>query len=338
MSDLPRRLDSPQHLLPLIRSRYRASLLTRFAPALAAILLAACAGPEQDRGGSHSTERQADPLARSAQSTLSGVRVGEAELDAVAFAAEAGFLFPDETRALAHALLRSEFARRESQRLGIEPLAEEVEAALQSSVAALQSSAPEGDLDTWASQRYGRAWESVEAGLRQRLEDNQRFQLCARTWTLMEGRVRLRGLSTTDLTLAQDWVRRIRNGASSRALVESSLDPGPQGDGVLPWLPSELAIFAPIEEVPSRFEVGQVFGPVQLAGERVWRVFEVLEVQSAVTTLPPREVLLAELRAAPVGPLEERAWFRAMAARYNASEGLPVFETPARSFVRPSLR
>lgn len=267
--------------------------------------------------------------------TLPGVRVGATELDAVAFAAEAGFLFPAETRALAHALLRSEFARLESERLAITPLAAEVDAALQASVAGLAQSAPDGDLEAWARQRYGRAWQAVEAALRQRLAENQRFQLCARTWTLQQGQVQLRGLSTPDRSLAEDWVRRIGNGASSRALVESSLDPGPRGDGVLPWLPAELTIFEPEGAFPASLEAGQVIGPVKLPDERVWRVFEVLATRPAIGTLPPREVLLAELRETPVGPLEERAWFSAMAARYNASEGLPVFETPARSFVRP---
>jgi len=305
-------------------------------PALAAILLAACAGPApQSPGtGAGSAALQADAPG----STLPGVRVGANELDAVAFAAEAGFLFPEETRALAHALLRNEFARLESERLAIAPLDAEVDAALQASVAGLQQSTPDGDLDAWAAQRYGRAWQSVEAALRERLAANQRFQLCARTWTLQQGQVQLRGLSTPDRSLAEDWVRRIGAGASSRALVESSLDPGPQGDGVLPWLPAELSIFEPAEAFAGALQVGQVIGPVRLPDERVWRVFEVLELRPAVGVLPPREVLLAELRATPVGPLEERAWFSAMAARYNAREGLPVFETPARSFVRPSLR
>ena len=304
--------------------------------ALAAILLAACAGP-----ATQSPRSESGPASLEAGATgytLPGVRVGRDELDAVAFAAEAGFLFPEETRALAHALLRNEFARLESERLAIAPLEEEVEAALQSSVAGLRQSAPDGDLDAWATQRYGRAWQSVELALRERLAANQRFQLCARTWTLQQGLVKLRGLSTTELTLAEDWVRRIGAGASSRALVESSLDPGPQGDGVLPWLPAALSIFEPAEALKNPLKVGQVIGPVKLPDERVWRVFEVLELRPAVGVLPPRKVLLAELRATPVGPLEERAWFSAMAARYNAREGLPVFETPARSFVRPSIR
>ncbi|MCH2101765.1 MAG: hypothetical protein MK209_07570 [Planctomycetes bacterium] len=311
--------------------------MIQFCLALAAILLAACAGPTpSSEGGSVPVATSGGSLG--VGSVLSGVRVGERDLDAVAFAAEAGFLFPEEARALAHALLRSEFARLESERLGIESLAQEVDLALQASVAGLRQAAPGGDLESWSEQRYGQAWQSVEAALRRRLEENQRFQLCARTWTLQQGQVRLRGLSTLEESLAEDWVRRIRHGASSRALVESSLDPGPQGDGVLPWLPAELSIFEPAAAVTTKPEVGQVWGPVQLRGDRVWRVFEVLELREAVATSPPRAVLLKELRENPVGPLEERAWFSAMADRYNAREGLPVFEPPAHSFVRPSLR
>jgi hypothetical protein len=67
-------------------------------------------------------------------------------------------------------------------------------------------------------------------------------------------------------------------------------------------------------------------------------VLEVLAVEAPLTTVPPRAQLLGALRAEPVGPLEERAWFEVMSARYNAREGLPAFETPARSFVRPRSR
>jgi hypothetical protein len=295
----------------------------------------ACAGPAE----------QAQPVAQLAGSssngdsdTLPGVAVGERALVARAFAAEASFLFPEESRALGHALLRAEFARLEAERLGVEPEPAAVDAALAASVAGLRAQAPDGRLEAWAQQRYGRGWEPVEAGLRQRLEDNQRFQLCARAWSLQQGRVKYRMLSTRDEITAQDWLRRMRAGASSAAMVSASLDAGPAGDGSLPWLPQASLGWLPALAVPSELKLGEAFGPVHLPGESVWRVLEVLALETPLATVPPRTQLLEALRAEPVGPLEERAWFAAMSARYNAREGLPAFETPARSFVRSRTR
>jgi hypothetical protein len=332
--DLPRRFDSPQHLLPLIAGL--SSAAASWACAWAALALgSACAGPTDL--AKQSPEGRADLLGGDGV-TLPGVAVGDRALAAHAFAAEASFLFPEESRALAHALLRAEFARLEAERLGVEPEVAAVDAALAASVAGLRTRAPGGQIEEWAMQRYGRGWEAVEAGLRKRLEDNQRFQLCARAWSLQQGRVQFRMLSTRDEITAQDWLRRIRAGASAAAMVSASLDAGPAGDGSLPWLPQASAGWIPAMLVPSELKLGEVFGPVQLPGESVWRVLEVLALEAPLATVPPRAQLLEALRVEPVGPLEERAWFEAMSARYNAREGLPAFETPARSFVRPRTR
>lgn len=331
MHDLSRRFGTSQHLLPLI--------LRSLTAVVSGLSLIACAGPAHQPGqqahGDAASRPPADSLASSA---LPGVSVEDRALDAQAFAAEASFLFPEESRALAHALLRSEFARLESERLGLEPERAEVDAALAASVEGLRAQAPGGSLHEWARQRYGRGWEPVEAGLRQRLEDNQRFQLCARAWSLQQGRVELRMLTTRDETIAHDWIRRLGAGASFEAMLRASLDAGPSGDGKLPWLPQATSGWIPEERFPSQLSVGAIFGPIQLPGESVWRVFEVLALEAAVETVPPRQTLLAGLREQPVGALEERAWFVAMSARYNAREGLPAFETPTRSFVRPRLR
>lgn len=331
MHDLPRRFDSPQHLLPLIVGPVSplARSLCVWAILFVSALLAACAAPTE--------HRVAGPVADQGLA-LPGVVVHEQSLDAHAFAAEASFLFPEESRALVHALMRAEFARLEAERLGVEPEVAAVDAALAASVAGLRAQAPDGQLEAWAQQRYGRGWEPVEAGLRKRLADNQRFQLCARAWTLQQGRVRYRMLSTRDETTAQDWLRRIRAGASAAAMVSASLDAGPAGDGSLPWLPQSSPGWMPAQLVPAELTVGRVFGPVQLPGESVWRVLQVIDLEAPLGTVPPRAQLLAALRDEPVGPLEERAWFAAMSARYNAREGLPAFETPARSFVRPRPR
>lgn len=335
MPDLRWCRDSSQHLLPLSRS------------ALTLIVLgAACASePRESRTMQHEAEGASAPISAGVASGLPGVALGDDWLSARAFAAEASFLFPSETRALAHALLRSEFARREAERLACTVDRAAVEAALVRTVADLEQQT-QGDLEGWARDRYGQPWSRVRAGLAQRLADNQLYQQVARSWTLGEGQARLRMLSTREEETARDWVRRIGAGASAAKLAEASLDPGPQGDGTLPWLPQRLPPMQ-LDELGQAqgfwdgepvWQVGAVIGPFRLAGESVWRLVEVLELRPAQALLPPRAELLAGLAENPISPLEERAWFAAMLDRYNAREGLPAFETPSEVFVRARSR
>lgn len=299
------------------------------------LALIGCAGPGASTGNG-----AADVGARGASLPASvglpGVEVEGRALDARAFAAEASFLFPEETRALGRALLRQHFASREAERLGVVTDAEELATSLQATIDGLAAAAPDGDLESWAQARYGVPWSRVEAGLALRLERNQRFQLCARLWTYQQGQMRVRMLTSRDRQTAADWVRRIETGASSAAMAQASLDPGPAGDGTLPWLPGELPIFT--TDTTGAWQEGAVVGPLQIEGESVWRVFEVLERRPAQAELPPRGELMRELREAPISPLEDRAWFSAMLSRYNAREGLPIFTTPDESFVRPPRR
>lgn len=269
-------------------------------------------------------------------------------LSAQAFVAEAAFLYPQESRTLVHALLRAEFARLEAQRLQLEVDPAELELALQGSIEGLKASLPPGQsLDTWAQQRFDRGWIVVEATLRRHLQQNQLFQMCARAHSWTEGRVELQMLTGRDQSQAQTWARQLRTGASAAQMAIQSLDPGPNGDASLPPLP--LSLPAPLGEwlqaTASTDELAQatsatgsskdrVFGPFQFAGEQVWRVVYVKRWLAAESDVPPRQVLLEELRRQPVSPLEERGWFEAMLKRYNAAENLPAIQAPAAAFVR----
>lgn len=291
----------------------------------------ACAGPRAQPPPS-SASMETGPT-----EGLPGVALGEDLLHPRAFAAAAAFLFPDETRALAHALLRAEFARREAARLEIAVDEAEVDAALDAAVRGLEAqAAATGGLEEWARSRYGRSWSQVEASLRRQLRDNQRYQLCARAWSGAQPQVRLRMLTTRERAQAEAWVRQIRAGAASAALAGESLDPGPAGDGSLPPLPAALP--APLGEALAGAEPGAVLAPLRFDGESVWRVVVLLGREAGQPAQPPRSALLASVRERPIAPLEERAWFAAMVDRYNAREGLPAFEPPPEAFVRRPAR
>jgi hypothetical protein len=279
---------------------------------------------------------------KAATGALADVRLDGEMLMASAFAAEAAFLYPGESRALVHALFRAEFARLEGQRLQLQVSAAELEAAMQDSIAGLEASLPAGQsLDGWAQQRFDRNWMVVEGTLRRHLEQNQLFQLCARAHAWTEGRVELQMLTARDKQQADTWARQLRTGASASKLAVQSLDPGPNGDASLPPLPNSLP--TPLGEwltsraaEPTADNVGgdRIFGPFQFEGDKVWRVVFVKRQLPAESEVPPVQVLLDDLRRQPVSPLEERAWFEAMAARYNAVENLPAIQAPAAAFVR----
>ncbi len=268
-------------------------------------------------------------------SLLADVRLQGEFLSAHAFAAEAAFLYPEESRTLVHAIFRAEFARLEGMRLQLEVPAAEVDAALQSSVAGLEGSLPDGvSLDDWAQRRFDRNWQVVNGILRRHLEQNQLFQLCARAHSRMSGQVELQMLSSQDVQQAKTWARQLQTGAAAAQLAIQSLDPGPNGDASLPPLPMHLP--APLGPWLQQGGEERIFGPFQFDGEQVWRVVFVKRRIAAETEVPPRAVLLEDLRKQPVSPLEERAWFEAMVDRYNAVENLPAIQAPAAAFVRNS--
>lgn len=300
---------------------------------LAAMAIAACAAPPNTEA---QAPRSTSAGARVPAHGLMTISVDGRGLLATRFAAEAALMFPEESRALTRALLRQEFAQLESERLAITVDASEAERALAATEASLRDEAQAaGGLEAWAVARYGQSWSSVRLALAKRLELNQLYQLCTRAWCLSDGRVAIRLLSARDQATAEDWARKLRAGASGDVLAAASLDPGPQGDGRLPWLPARLP--APLGAQFADAEVGAVVGPFQFEGESVWRVAELLEC-SPPQLLPPRAELMADLRAQPISPLEERAWFEAMLDRYNARDGIPAVETPPRAFVRTPPR
>jgi len=306
-------------------------------------MLVACAAP-----GESVTPTQADqatanragaghaPEAVAAASTLGAVQVEQRALRAASFAAEAALMFPEESRALTRALLRQEFARLEAARLAIAADPAELARALEATTQGLAAEAERaGGLEAWALERYGQSWNSVRLALSKRLELNQLYQLCARAWSLQVGQVELRMLSTREQETAAQWARKLRAGASAEVLASASLDPGPHGDGRTPWLPAVLP--APIGKQFSATEAGELVGPFQFDGEAVWRVAQLVQRREP-TAMPPRGEILRSLREQPISPLEERAWFEAMLARYNARDGIPAVETPQQAFVRRTPR
>lgn len=318
--------------------------MSRLALVAAFLLAAAC---QQSPTWQSEAKGLAD--ARQGGGGLADVRIDGESLAAQAFAAEAAFLYPDESRALIHALFRAEFARREAQRLQLSVSQAELDAVMEESIASLKASLPPGQtLESWARTRFDRNWHVVEGTLRRHMEQNQLFQLCARAHSWTQGRVVLQMLSAREQSKAQTWARQLSTGASAAKLAVQSLDPGPSGDASLPPLP--LSLPDPLGEwlMTSAAESAtaggsglgsgseRIFGPFQFDGDQVWRVVYVQRYLPAESEVPPLQVLLDDLRSQPVSPMEERAWFETMAKRYNAVENLPAIQAPAAAFVRNS--
>ncbi|MBC8327400.1 MAG: hypothetical protein H8E31_01480, partial [Planctomycetes bacterium] len=259
----------------------------RFAALLAAAALGACAAP----AGSSGTA-----------STLPEMRVRDAALDARAFAAEAAFLFPEESRALARSLMRAELARLEGRRLGIEAPAAEVDEALRMAIGSIEAALPEGgSFEAWARERYGRNGAEVRGEVRRHLAGNLLYQLVLRADAELGRRHRLHLLITGDEALARRWAGELRQGADPRALAGESADRGIDGQGerLLPaYLPD------PLGAATAAARPGDVIGPLQLQGDRAWLVLRLAETLPPAAGPPPIAVLLEELGRRPVDPLE----------------------------------
>ncbi len=267
---------------------------------------------------------------------IPAVRIGERELSARALAAEAAFLFPQQTRALVHALLRNALADAEAQRLALSPDEAAVDRALEQAVTAIRAQLTAGaDLEQWAREGFGRSWVDYQAALRLRLRANQIYQLCARAGSREVGRVRLQMLVGAEQEQADGWARRLRAGASAAVLAAESLDPGPAGDASLPPLPVDLA--APLGKLLFDAPSGTVLGPFQFEGDPLWRVVLVQDWLPPIAQPPAVAQLLADLAAQPLGPLEALAWFERNRQRYNALENLPALIAPEPAF-EPSRR
>ncbi len=289
-----------------------------------ALLALACAGAPDPGPAPMQLQRSA--------AALPGISVGGEPLDARAFAAAAAFLFPEQSRALVRALLRSEFARREALRLGLRVPAAHLEEAVAAAVEGLEGGLPAGqDRETWARERYGRSWREVEVALRRQIEENQLYQLVLRADALLGPRYDCHVLIGREEAQARRWAEQLRAGASPAVLAAASLDPGPEGDGRFPPLPRYLP--PPVREAFREASPGTVVGPFQLEGEPVWRVLRVAEILPPVEDLPPVSALLEDLRLHPVTELETRAWFAEMMRRYTAAERLPALVPPDSAFV-----
>ncbi|TAH38942.1 MAG: peptidyl-prolyl cis-trans isomerase [Planctomycetota bacterium] len=267
-----------------------------------------------------------------APAALPNITVDGAALDARALASAAAFLFPEQTRALVRELLRAEFARREGQRLALEPDAATLEDSLARALAGIQATMlADEDLEAWALRVYGRSTAEVTAALRDQLAENQLYQLVLRADARAHGRARVAMLVTTERERAETWARQLALGADPARMAAESLERAPGGGPVV--APLALYLPPPLGEQMARARAGDVLGPAQLAGDSAWRVLRVIEVLPPERTPPPVSVLLAELAAQPVGPLEARAWFEEMCRRYTAADRLPSLQAPGPAFL-----
>lgn len=263
---------------------------------------------------------------------LEEVRIGALQLDPRAFVAQAAFVFPDETREVIRSLLRAEFAAREAERLGLAPDRERVERELADFERELaQEFALGEDFDAWSRARYGRRWDETRLVLAEQLARNQLYQLCVRADARTQERTRMHWLVTPDEQAARAWARRLASGADPRAFAADSLVRGTEADGS--FAASAARLPAPHADALHGLAAGAVVGPLRFDGDRGWWVGRVAETIPAAAALPPVAELLEELDRAPLSPLEGRAWFEAMLARYTASEGAPSITAPVAPFV-----
>ncbi len=285
--------------------------------------LAACAAPK-----SSLTLASANP-SHSASASLVQTQGATVKNDALPYASVAGdfllasalvaelaFLYPEETRAVVRNLMRSEFARREAERLQIDlPLAE-IDSALTRAVENIVAEMGEhGDFTDWSVNRYQRGRADVRAAIRSRLADNMRYQLCLRAAASEVELVKVLALVARSSKTAESLARKLALGADP-----SQLDP------------------------PARIELIPVFAgsgftdhfdgqPFRLDGDLLWHILIEQERVPALKSLPPNSVLLEQIRSRPIGALEARAWWDEMHRRYTAHEASPLIQSLPRTFV-----
>jgi len=282
--------------------------------------------------GCHQASRQSVPSFFGQDSIQ---KIDEKSLLPQAFVQEAAFLFPLESKALTRVLMRREFVRLENQRLLYSANQEALALSLSKGEEEIQSNLLAGQsLDYWAQHRYGHPWREVRQAMATRFEENQIYQLCARAWTLQQDQVRLRlGVSENE-EQAHAWVRRLRSGANPQFLAAESLDPGPQGDARLPWLP--IALPTPLGEMLKGCQPGQTLDPFVFPGERLWRVAWVEKWKAGVAALPSASLLFENLTQNPLSSLEAEAWFQAMLRRYTAVQGRTGIQALRPAFIPQS--
>ncbi len=253
-------------------------------------------------------------------------------LDARAFAAEAAFVYPEESREVARSLLRNDFAAREAGRLGLSADAARAAAELADFEASLRAElGPQADLEAWARRRYACSWEEVRRVLGEHLERNQLYQLCVRAEARLQTRLRLHWLVTADPAQAEEWARQLRSGLDPRTLLPASALAGTEADGSFTPIPARLP--RPFTGALQGQAAGAVVGPFQFEGDRAWWVGRVAEVLQPEAALPPVAILLQDLDQRPLQALEIRTWFEAMADRYTANGVVPAISGPPSAFV-----
>lgn len=288
-----------------------------------AVLLLSCSGAPQAHGGG------ANRLQRTR--ALTGVSVDGAGLDQSAFVASMRFLFPAETEELTRSLVRTEMARLEAQRLDIRIPEAEVDAALDAFTTGLRAQLGDTNtLDDWSEALHGHPWNRIRPLFRKHLADNLQYQAVLRADAHQSGRVAMYWFVSADETEARRWSRSLASGRDPAVLLKESLFPGPSADGS--YRPVSRDLPEPIATALRDARPGTVIGPLQLEGDRSWRVGLVREVIPPRDTLPPVAVLLQEVQEQPIEALEARAWFEKMSARYTATTDLSPFSGPSQAF------
>ncbi|MFK5954968.1 MAG: hypothetical protein QM477_00830 [Planctomycetota bacterium] len=263
--------------------------------------------------------------------SVAGVAVQGAGLNLRAFVAQMAFVFPAESAELTRSLVRTQMARLEAERLELSVPESRIDQAFtqftQGLVAQLGANT---NPDAWALARHDASWREVQPLYRQNLADNLLYQIVLRADARQSGRVGLYWFVTGDQAQARSWASGLKAGRSPQSMVEESLLAGPSPDGSYPPVSRDLP--GMLGEQLQNPSVGQVIGPLQLEGDRSWRVGLVTEVLDPETELPPVAILLEELKNQPIDALEARAWFEKMSRRYTVSTSLSPFSGPTQAF------
>lgn len=253
---------------------------------------------------------------------LAEIRIGARALDARALAAELSFLNPAAAREAVRSLLRAEFAALEAERLGLAVDEAQVQSELETLEASLRAElGQDADLEAFAQESAGCAWEEYRRVTAAHLRSNQLYQVCVRAEAMLQPRLRLHWLVAPDEVTARDWARQLRSGKDPRALTPLSLLRGSEPDDSFAPMPARLP--PPHADALSGAQAGEIVGPFQFSGDRGWWVGRVAELLPPAAALPSASELLADLARRPLQALEIRTWFEAMRARYTATGEAP---------------
>ncbi len=291
--------------------------------ALFALALLSCAGEAM---------RSTQPVVWvDAPSALHSIQIEHAPLDARAFAAEAAFSFPRQSRELVRSIQRAEFARLEAKRLDLLLPSTILESRLAGNIAAIEDGLGAVSKEDWARSIYEQPWPSVRAAMKERLHNQLLYQMVLRANAWLSGRVRLHVWVTRDEAQAKAWATELASGVNPRELAGESLDVGQMPDGS--FSPMSRNLPQPLGEWLETANVHDVLGPFHFDGDAAWHVVRVSELFEPQSDLPPRQVLFDELDSQPIGALEARAWFEEMSRRYNARGNLPGISALSSPFV-----